>query len=205
MIDLTTKLFAPDEATSKIQFNTASTTSPFTGGGQTTEMPGARYVLKYSYSNVDLDKMRLFNGIFAVLRGGAVVAHITDFSAVSWHGKPFGTPVIAAADQTGATLQLSGFNSNTHVFKFGDKLSYLAIDGLYHLHTVVDDNVESDASGNATVKIMPPIHNSPKQGSYVETVNPVVSAVLSDSSEVSINGVITDTSLTFTEALYTME
>lgn len=205
MIDLTTKLISPDTATCTLQFNTARNTSPFTGGGQTTEMPGAKHVLKYSYTNLSLEKMRLFNGIFAMLRGGAVVAHIKDYSSVPWHGLAFGTPVISAANQTGSTLQISGFNPTSRVLAFGDKISYLAIDGLYHLHTVIDDNVESDATGNATVKIAPPIHNSPKQGSYVETVTPVVSVILTDSSEVSINGVVTDTSLTFTEALYTME
>lgn len=205
MIDLTTLLISPESAECELKFNVGTATSPFTGGVQVTDMPGAHSVLKYSYSNLSLDQARIMTGIVAVLKGGADIAHIRDYSHVPRYDQPKGTPVVAGANQSGSTLKLSGFNPNADIFMFGDKLSYMSTDGLNHLHTVIDVKVESDASGNATVKISPPLHNPPVDGSYVETVRPIVSVRRTDTGSTKIDGVVSSLDLEFTEAIYGLD
>lgn len=203
MIDLTATLFEPDSATNKLMFNTGTATSPFTGGRQTTNLPGARWSLKYTYKDLSMELSRKLSGIQAVLAGGAEIAHIRDYTFFPRMSAPLGAPIVNGASQVGSSLKTSGWKAGQVVLEFGDRLSYLATDGLYHLHTVTA-NISSDENGIAYVPISPPLHNPPVDGAHVETINPIVSVTCTDSGEVSIDGVVSGITLQFEEALYIM-
>lgn len=200
MIDLRDNLFAPDTAVSDILNNVGVSASPFTGGEQITELPGARWKLSFSYKSLSPEYGRKFKSITAKLRGGAEIAHIYDRSYVPWRITEPGTPVIAGADQTGISLATSGWTASTLVLKEGDQLSYLSTDGLFRMHVVTAD-VTSDSSGLAAVPILPPMRNPPVDGGAINSVTPSISVRQTGGGSVQINGVIVDANYEFTEAL----
>lgn len=81
-----------------------------------------------------------------------------------------GTPVVSGAGQTGEALDTSGWTASQNgVLKAGD-LIQLGSGGSTRLHRVLAD-VDSDASGLATIDIWPRLRASPADGSTVVTAN----------------------------------
>lgn len=203
-VDLRTILVdTPDSATSDIISNVGSSASPFTGGMQFVELPGARWNLTFGYTALTPADGRLMKAIKALCRGGAELVHVTDLSYVPRITElPGGAaPVIAGAAQAGVQLATGGWPANTTVFRTGDQLSYLSTDGMYRMHTVVGDSTSS-AGGLAQVSILPPMRNPPVNGTPVEMIRPCMTATLREGGEVSADGYIHSTTLVFIEALY---
>ena len=191
----------PDSASSDILHNVGTASSPFTGGVQQTELPGARWRLTFSYAALQAGEGRLMKAVKAICRGGAEVVHIYDLSYVPRRLIEPGLPAVGAAGQSGTVLGTTGWTPGTPVLEVGDQLSYLSTDGLYRMHTVVSP-ATSDAGGNANVFILPPMRNPPVAGTPISSVEPTVSAMLQDGGDVSVDGVVHATTLVFVEALY---
>ncbi|HCH8414899.1 TPA: hypothetical protein NNT57_004555 [Salmonella enterica] len=200
-IDLRNVLIAPDSATSDIINNVGIAVSPFTGGVQVTELIGAKWKLTFNWENLHMKHSRLLKAVKAQLRGGAEVAHITDYSYIPRRSTELGTPVVNGANQVGGNLAASGFTASTRLFEYGDQLSYLCTDGMYRMH-IVTAPVDSDASGNALIPISPPLRNPPVNGTAINSVSPCVSVSLTSGGNVSIDGVIVSAQFEFTEQLY---
>lgn len=201
MIDLRTTLFAPDSAKADILNNVGIAASPFTGGIQVVELPGARWKLTFGYDSLSAKYGRQLKAIKAMLRGGAEVAHIYDLSYIPRRSVEPGTPTVNGANQAGAVLASAGWTPSISILEIGDQISYLCSDGMYRMH-IVTAAVSSDASGNANIPILPPLRNPPVNGTAISSIAPVVSCQLTGGGEVSIDGMLHSASLEFTEALY---
>jgi len=92
-------------------------------------------------------------------------------------------PLINGANQVGYNLMTKGWQANAQgVLKRGDWIQII-----YRLHKVLDD-VNADASGNATIAIWPQIRESPADGSTLTTHNTVgLFRLASNSNNWSIN------------------
>lgn len=200
-IDLRPILIAPDSAASDILSNVGTAVSPFTGGMQQTELPGARWKLSFGYSNLNSQQGRVLKAVKSMLRGGANVATIYDLSYLPRRLTEPGAPVINGAAQTGVLLSTTGWTPSIPVLEIGDQISYLSTDGLYRMH-MVTGSVSSNTAGVAVIPILPPIRNPPVQSAIVNSVKPTISAIWQDGGEVAVDGMMHATSFVFVEALY---
>lgn len=108
-------------------------------------------------------------------------AYTDQIVSVHTTGTFAGTPVVSGADQSGTTLNLSGFtHSATGVLLAGDIIFITGVGfvnpesrtptGTPTFFTVQDD-VDADAGGNVTVTINPPIYGTtPEASSYYQNV-----------------------------------
>ena len=201
MIDLRDVLIPPDSAKTDIIYNVGLSVSPFTGGQQAVELPGARWRLNFAYTNLDLKVYgQPLKAIKAMMRGGSVVALIRDLSYLPRWGTEPGAPFVNGANQSGIVLNTGGWNAGTK-FQMGDQISYLSVDGLTRMH-IITEPVIANGSGVAFLKILPPIRNPPVDASPLNTVNPSVSVTMQEGGEVSANGQLCSSTLVFVEALY---
>lgn len=193
----------PDTASHDIVSNTGTITSPFTGGTQHTELPGARWRISFGWGALDMAEARRMKAIKALCRGGAEVVHIHDLGYAPRRTLEPGVPVVAAplGEGGGILLPSSGWTPSSLVLDFGDQISYLATDGLYRMHMITAP-VLSGADGTALLPILPPIRNPPAVGAALNSVNPSVSVILVGGGQVSSEGVVGAMSLEFEEALY---
>lgn len=95
-----------------------------------------------------------------------------------------GSPVVNGASQTGSTVALSGFTaSQTNVVKAGDLLKFAGHTKVY----MATADASSNASGQASVAIMPALVTSPANGEAVVSSNvPFTVALTSDNLETSM-------------------
>ncbi|MCW2763973.1 MAG: hypothetical protein JWR85_4174 [Marmoricola sp.] len=201
MIDLRPILIAPDSAASDIISNVGTAVSPFTGGMQQTELPGARWKLSFGYSGLNSAQGRVLKAIKSMLRGGAQIANIYDLSYLPRRLVEPGAPVINGSAQSGILLSTTGWTPSIPVLEIGDQISYLSTDGFYRMH-MVTGSVASNAAGVAVIPILPPIRNPPVQSTPVSSVKPTISCMWQDGGEVSVDGMMHGTSFVFVEALY---
>lgn len=201
VLDLRNILTEPDSAISDIVSNVGINVSPFTGGIQTVEMVGAKWKLSFSYQSLSLEHGRIFKALKSQMRSGARLCLVPDMSYIPRSLQVKGAPIISGANQAGSSLKIAGMFPNSRIFEIGDQLSYLAADGLYHMHIVTSAS-DSDESGIVYAQIEPPLRNPPLNGGSVELVKPCISALLTGGGEVSTQGVLISCSLEFTEALY---
>lgn len=177
MIDLRSTLFAPDSAKADIVSNVGIAASPFTGGIQVTELPGAKWKLTFGYDSLSAKYGRQLKAIKAMLRGGAEVAHIHDLSYLPRRSAEPGVPIVNGANQAGGVLASSGWTPGIAILEMGDQISYLCSDGMYRMH-MVTGAVSSDGSGNANIPISPPLRNPPVNATPISSINPSVSVIL---------------------------
>lgn len=82
-------------------------------------------------------------------------------------GVAFGSPVVYGADQTGRTLNTTGWLSNiTNILKAGDKIAVNSC-----LHQITRDT-NADVYGRSTLDIFPPLRSSPIDGATITTHSP---------------------------------
>lgn len=98
-------------------------------------------------------------------------------------GSVSGTPLVNGANQVGYNLATKGWTPNAQgVLKRGDWIQLI-----YRLHKVLDD-VDADASGNATLPLYPQIRETPADGQALITNNCVgLFRLASNSNKFSIN------------------
>ncbi|MGE0270294.1 MAG: hypothetical protein AB7M05_08900 [Alphaproteobacteria bacterium] len=154
---------SPAFKTSKfgLRSNTITFESPLSGSVQTLEMPGARWTASYELPPMKRATAAAWQAFFVRLRGQAGRFYGYDPDARAPQGVATGTPLVNGASQTGSSLITDGWSvSVTGILKAGDYVAFDTGVTSRELHMVVED-VNSNASGEATLSIEPPIRISP--------------------------------------------
>ena len=149
----------------------AVTTSPFTFQTQVHQHQGEFWRTVISLPPMLRANANIWLSFLLQLRGRRGTFKIGDQDAKSITGVATGTIRVNGASQTGNQVALDGFaNSTNNVFKAGD---YIQI-GSY-LYMVIED-VNSNGSGEANVKIEPALRSS------IETINDDTTVVYSNTT-----------------------
>ena len=149
----------------------AVTTSPFTFQTQVHQHQGEFWRTVISLPPMLRANANIWLSFLLQLRGRRGTFKIGDQDAKTITGVATGTIRVNGASQTGNQVALDGFaNSTNNVFKAGD---YIQI-GSY-LYMVIED-VNSNGSGEANVKIEPALRSS------IETINDDTTVVYSNTT-----------------------
>ena len=149
----------------------AVSASPFTGQEQVFQHEGEIWSTQITFPPMLKDKAAVVLAFLLQLRGRRGTFKIGDQDAKTITGVATGTIRVNGASQTGNQVALDGFaNSTNNVFKAGD---YIQI-GSY-LYMVIED-VNSNSSGEANVKIEPALRSS------IETINDDTTVVYSNTT-----------------------
>lgn len=162
--------FPDDFAFSDIQVtlrnSSAKNTSPFTLEEQVYDYRGEVWEISGSLPPMNREKAEIYNSFLLSLRGQVGTFLMPIAGAYVPLGAWGGTPVVDGASQTGDTLDIRGLpNSITNVAKAGDFIS-LGSGVNTRLHKVVV-NADSNASGEATLTIVPRLRVSPADGDAI--------------------------------------
>ena len=168
---MTTLTFPSSVSPSSIEWgiksNTQSFTSPLNSSTQTLELPGAHWYATLNFTNLNAEKGRILSAFLAQLRGSSGRFYLYDSAFSTPRGVATGTPLVKGASQTGSSLVTDGWTTSvTGILLAGD---YIEVNS--ELKIVVAD-VDSDASGNATLSIEPPLRNSPSDNAPLTMTNP---------------------------------
>jgi hypothetical protein len=134
--------------------NTASYENPLTGTVQTLERPGARWAQSLSFRFKTEDERAQLQAFLASLRGQANRAVMPVFGHTN-RGDGGGTPLVAGASQTGASLNTDGWPNSTTVLRAGD---FFSVNGELKMVTA---DVTSSGTGTATVAFSPILRAAP--------------------------------------------
>lgn len=127
--------------------------SPLTGSVQTQELPGARWATSIVFENVaHPDDKAALMALAVKLRGRAGRVAVRNWGATR-RGNIVGTPLVAGAGQTGATLATDGWTTGATV-KAGD---YFSVGG--ELKMLTADAAET--AGAMTLTFEPPLRAAP--------------------------------------------
>jgi hypothetical protein len=144
-----------------MQDSVALAVSPFTGQTQRQSWLGADMwtatLTLPSQSEVDVSPWKAFLG---ELRGMQNPMLLSDPLHLVPAGNPLGAPAIPATvvDTAGSiVLHVTGFTPNT----YGNLLRGDYFQVGYRLHMIVGQDVDADASGNATMSIWPSLREAP--------------------------------------------
>ena len=149
----------------------AVTTSPFTFQTQVHQHQGEFWKTVNTLPPMLRSNANIWLSFLLQLRGRRGTFKIGDQDAKTITGVATGTIRVNGASQTGNQVALDGFaNSTNNVFKAGD---YIQI-GSY-LYMVIED-VNSNSSGEANVKIEPALRSS------IETINDDTTVVYSNTT-----------------------
>lgn len=144
--------------------NGTSFSSPWNGRTQTVRFPGSYWAASLTLSNLDDYESREVEVILFELDGMSGRIKLKDFGRFA---EPVnGAPVVNGASQSGSNLITSGWTPSMTVLSKGN---YITVND--ELKMVLSD-VQSDASGNATLRIAPMLRQSPVNGSAIEVSEP---------------------------------
>ena len=176
--------------------NTQGFSSPLTASEQTTELPGARWQAVFTMKPLlDSDNAAL-QAFLVRLRGKAGRVLLYNFARPTPRGIATGTPLVKGGGQFGTQLLTDGWTaSKSGILKSGD---FIGVNG--ELKMVVAD-ADSDASGNATLQIEPPLRNVPADNAVITISKPTATFKFeSDNAQWSTTPpFVTTFSLTFVE------
>ena len=150
----------------------AISTSPFTFQQQVIAHQGQRWEVDVSLPPMRRDQAAAWLAWLAKLDGTLHTFNVGDPMNASPQGSAGGTPLVAGASQTGASINIDGCaTSQTGWLKAGDyiQLGAAADARLY----MVTDDVDTNASGEATVNIWPQIRTAPSDNASVIVSNTV--------------------------------
>jgi len=171
----------PGGVTFSLKPNTQAFQSPLTKATQTMELPGARWAAVITWQDLTEAEIRVLRAFLARLRGRAGRVYLWDMAFETPAGVATGTPVVAGAGQSGATLATSGWTpSTTGILKTGD---YIGVNGELKMVTA---DADSDAGGLATLAIEPPLRASPADAAALTTVKPTATFRLLDDDQDNI-------------------
>jgi len=160
---------APQSVEIGLKSNSQILVSPLSGDTQTLELPGARWTLTFSYTDLVRADAAELEAFLAQLRGQANRARVPVWGRVLPRGSWLGTPLVKGGSQTGASLACDGFTAGATV-KRGDMLN---IGTAGELKRVVTD-ATADGSGNLTLAFEPPLRVSPADNAALVAFAPVV-------------------------------
>jgi len=147
----------------------SASTSPFTGGQQVQDW-GGRY---WSY-DIDMTRMvgRNSSIMDAFVNGLGGIAGKFVFRDPSIKQSVAGTPLVAGGAQVGSSLITDGWPNSVTVMQAGDFFS-VGAGAAMRLHQIAAD-VQSNASGVATLTFHPPLRSSPFDNDGLNVTNPGV-------------------------------
>lgn len=156
----------PSEFDWGLQSNVQSFSSPLSGSAQTLKLPGDRWVFTFTYAALIDSQIARMSAFMMAARGGAERFNVSNPMRLAPTGAGGGTPVVAWAGQTGATLNTSGWPNSTLVLKVGD---FFQVNGELKMVTA---DVTSSGTGTATIAFEPPLRAAPANLASIVTSNP---------------------------------
>lgn len=147
--------------------------SPQEGQVQTQELPGAYWAASFDYSHARGADYRALLLWLERMRGRAGRCRMVHPDHTRPAGTGGGSPVVAGAGQTGATLAISG--GPLSVTGWLAAFDMIEADGYLYRVTA---SVNTDASGNASIPLNPPLRGSPADASAVVLTNPAANMML---------------------------
>jgi len=149
----------------------AVTESPFTNQEQIFEHEGAQWKATFTLPPMKKEKAAVWLAFLMSLRGRRGTFKIGDQDRKTIQGVATGTILVNGDAQTGNAINLDGFaNSTNNVFKAGD---YIQINSYLYM---VSADVNSDASGEATVYVEPSLRTG------IEAINDDTTVVYSNTT-----------------------
>lgn len=143
--------------------------SPFTLAQQVVRHAGARWSATITIPPTKREDAEYWNSFLLRLRGQYGTFLVGDPNGATPRGSAAstpGTPVVNGASQTGNELAIDGLPASaTGYLKAGDYIQ-LSSGATAKLHKVLED-VNSNASGEATLNLWPDLRSSPADGATV--------------------------------------
>jgi hypothetical protein len=157
----------PTTNTFELVANTRTFQSPLTNAVQTSSRKGSLWKASLQFNNLSGDDRQEMQAFLVKLNGQQHRFTLHDHSYTR-RGAGGGTLVINGASQSGTALVCDGATANVNNYlRAGDYISFNN-----ELHMVVVD-ANSDASGNVTLSIAPPIRKTPADNTLVDYLTPV--------------------------------
>lgn len=146
-------------------------TSPFTGQQQVYKHQGEWWEAEVTLPPMKRADAEQVAAFLLKMKGQYGTFLLGDPANTSPRGVGTGTPLVYGASQTGSSLITDGWTAGTNgILKAGDWIQ-LGSGATTTLHKVLDD-VDSDASGIATLEIFPSLRYSPADNAQVSKSSP---------------------------------
>lgn len=157
----------PTTQTFELVTNTKVFQSPLSNSVQTLSRAGSHWKTSMVFNNLSGSERSELQGFIAKMNGQTHRMRIRDYGAVRYGSASSGdTLLVAGAGQSGSVIDLDGASTSVaNYFKAGDYLSFNN-----ELHMVTAD-ASSDALGDITVSIAPPIRKVPADNTAVTYIN----------------------------------
>ena len=150
----------------------AETISPFTGSSQVQKHQGQWWEFEAGLPPMLRADAEEWISFFLTLNGKQGTFLFGDPNGETARGVATGTPLVNGASQTGDLLITDGWTaSQTGIMKVGDYFS-LGSGSTTRLHKVIESDVNSDGSGNATLRIWPNLRSSPNNDAALDVTAP---------------------------------
>lgn len=157
----------PTTNTFELVANTRTFQSPLTNAVQTSSRKGSLWKASLQFNNLSGDDRQEMQAFLVKLNGQQHRFTLHDHSYTR-RGAGGGTLSINGASQSGTALVCDGATASVNNYlRAGDYISFNN-----ELHMVVVD-ANSDASGNVTLSIAPPIRKTPADDTVVDYLAPV--------------------------------
>ena len=158
----------PATNTFELVSNTRTYQSPLTNAVQTASRKGSLWKASLQFNNLSGDDRKVMQAFLVKLNGQQHRFTLQDHSH-TLRGAGGGTLRVNGASQSGTTLVCDGATASVNNYlRAGDYISFNN-----ELHMVVVD-ANSDASGNVSLSIAPPIRKTPADDTIVDYTVPVV-------------------------------
>lgn len=158
----------PTNQTFELVTNTSQFQSPISGAVQTISRKGSYWKTRMTFRNLSGSDRAELQAFIAKMDGQTHRMRLEDYGRVR-NGAATSpqTVLVDGADQTGSSIDLDGATASvTNFFKAGDYISFNN-----ELHIVTAD-ASSDASGDITVSIAPPIRKATDDNDAVQIFSP---------------------------------
>ena len=147
--------------------NTQTFESPLTRGVQTLALPGARWACTATWASLQSEDRAKLLAFLASLRGTAGRFYLSHLGLRAPRGTALGTPLVAGASQTGATLATDGWTPGATLLA-GDFIGFNAGAEL----RLVTADATANGAGAMSLSLDEPIRTSPSDNSAIVTASP---------------------------------
>ena len=167
MTTFTFPSITPTTNTFELVSNTRTFQSPLTNAVQTTSRKGSLWRASLQFRNLSGDDRQEMQAFLVKLNGQQHRFTLHDHSFTR-RGAGGGTLVVNGGSQSGTSLVCDGATANvSNYLRAGDYISFNN-----ELHMIVAD-ANSDAGGNVTLSIAPPIRKTPADDTIIAYTSPV--------------------------------
>lgn len=162
----------PGPVTLRARSVVAEARSQFTGASQVQKHQGQWWEFEAGLPNMLRADAEVWISFFLSLNGKQGTFLFGDPNGETARGAATGTPLVNGASQTGDLLITDGWTGGvTGIMKQGDYFS-LGTGTSTRLHKVIEADVNSDACGNATLRIWPDLRSSPANNDALDVTAP---------------------------------